>query len=211
MASSAPVTGGGSLKRSGVNPYFARLCSIAAPTSAGRRLDGSLAGVIASTLSHDSRLDSRIHDLGAATLTTVNGRSGAYVTAANIHAPVGSDFDLMELARVFDMATSQVFTSGSDFINSSVRTIKGGYIDKRDAKKIELHISRALAIALTSPVNAEGFAGFLSTGATPNGRGFSVSVDTTNNVASSRTVLVTVTLYPLATVETLTATVGFSI
>lgn len=202
-----PIEGFGSPEQTIAHAIASRAASSLISTRLGRRKSGPVAGAIhsatQSTLSHDERLLQSMNDYGFATLGTVVGRTGVYITNGVIKSANGSDFTRWPLRRVMDEACRVAHETLDNLINSGVRTNADGTIDERDAIDIEAAVNAALDAVLKSPTNAEGKPGHVSA--------VRFSVDRTNNVNSTSTLQGQVAIRPLGYAEFISVQLGYQL
>lgn len=130
------------------------------------------------------------------TMRTFPGKPGYFFTNGNTMASPGSDFNLVQRRRVMDIACTVARNVLLDYLNGSVRVNKTtGYIDERDAQKIEGRVNAILRNALVAP----GFA-----------TDTSVVLNRTTNLLSTNNEPVSVRVTPLAYLKTISVTMGFS-
>ena len=130
------------------------------------------------------------------TMRTFPGKAGYFFTNGNTMATAGSDFNLVQRRRVMDIACTVTRSALLDYLNGSVRVSKTtGYIDERDAQKIEARVNAILRNALVAP----GFA-----------TDASIVLNRTTNLLSTNSEPVSVRVTPLAYLKTIAVTIGFS-
>jgi len=179
----------------------ARMIKVLPSTDLKRVDDGPLSGVTA--ISYDEFVKNEgVDAAGFITLRTWPGRGGFYITNGNIHAPVGSDLNRIHRVRVLNIALATTYLAQSAFVGRSVRTIPGGLIDPRDAVALEQEVKAKLTSALLEPSNAEGTGGYVSE--------FEYTVDLTNNVLSTNTILADLAIRPLGYADFINTTVGYT-
>jgi hypothetical protein len=130
------------------------------------------------------------------TMRTLAGKQGYFITNGNMMSPNGSDFNLVQRRRVMDIACTVTRTALLDYLSGSVRVNKAtGFIDERDAQKIEGRVNSILRDALVAP-------GFATAG--------TCVLNRTTNLLSTSTEPVSVRVVPLAYLKTIAVTMGFS-
>lgn len=159
----------------------------------GRVRRGEIEDVIAGSLAHDARLLPTLDTRRFIGLQTLKGRTG-YFSTDRTCAPDGSDFQTVMNVRVMCLASRATQTILTEYVNDNVRTISGGRIDPRDADAIDAYVSAKLAATLTNRVS-----------------GISAAVTRTNNVASTRTLLVKLRVQPLGYATTITFDISFTL
>jgi hypothetical protein len=170
-------------------------------TDASRVASGGLQGVTA--ISHDEYQTETLDVNRITTTRTWPGRAGFYITNPRLKSVAGSDFLYIQHGRVIDAACRRTYLSQQNFIGISVRTNTDGTIDERDAVRLETRVEEALRADLTQPANAEGTPGHVSA--------VNYSIDRTNNVQTTFTILSEVGVRPLGYVKFITTTVGFDL
>lgn len=131
-----------------------------------------------------------------ATMRTLVGKQGYFVTNGNMMAASGSDFNLVQRRRIMDIACTTVRAALLNYLNSSVRVAKAtGYIDERDAQQIEANVNAQLSAAVV----ATGFASSAS-----------VVLNRTTNLLSTNNEPVSVRVVPLAYLKQISVSIGFS-
>jgi len=202
VVSSKPLEGFSAPRRSGMEIVAAFAAAQLISTDLARVALGPLPGVQATT--HDESLNEQLDAHGITTFRTHTGRSGIYITNGRIKAPAGSDFRFWQFRRVMDVACRRVFIEQQNFLNVSVRTIAGtGFIDERDASRLESIVREALRIDLSRPVSAEGTPGHVSS--------VGYAINRTNNIAQSLTLQSEVAIRPLGYAKTIVTEIGYSL
>lgn len=124
----------------------------------GRVRDGSLAQIVVNPSSdpsdgfvyHDERVNPGLDASRFTSFCTRKGRPGFFVVNPNLMSPLGSDFTLLPLGNVMDVACDIVHTKGLDFVNADIRLNANGTIYENEARYIESQIQSALIIAMLS-------------------------------------------------------------
>jgi hypothetical protein len=206
IASLNTFNGHGIPRVSAMNAVAERAAGAAISENLGRFLSGALRGVRAIT--HDEGTNTQFSEGDKiTTLRTYAGAdaaAGVYITNGYLKSPSGSDFLYYDYGRVIDdvcvIANSALLT----FILSKVRTLTDGtgYIDPRDAARIDSHVNRQLQAGLMDDVNPEGFRGHLTS--------VLGSTDLANDVLTTRNVNFNVSAIPLPPIEGITANIGFT-
>lgn len=159
---------------------------------------------------HDEyRAPSNCDDIKVSTLRTYENFNGFYITQARLKSPDGSDFTHWPLGVVMDIACETVNAGLTREIGRGVRTETvtidnveyPGVIDDRDATIIEEAISADLAAQLLTPVNAEGFAGYV--------QDLRYRISRTHNFLATGVVIGEVGIQPLRAIDYATTTLGF--
>jgi len=202
VISNKPYPGWGAPKISAVVPVAARATGSLVSTALGRVASGNLTGVL--EISHDEFFDEVLDQHRIATLRTHLGRQGFYVTRGRLKSDPGSDFTDWQLGRVMDVACRETFIGQQSFLNIGVRTQAGtGFIDERDAQRLETSVTGKLRQQLTQPINAEGTPGQVS--------GLRYAIDRTNNIVATSTIISEVAIQPLGYARFITTTLGFAL
>ena len=207
--SSVPVTGSNTLKRPILDEAAWKAGRELISTDLARVASGSLTGIAGPSvahgvpISHDEYRNETMDASGFTTLRTWPRLSGYYLTNGRIKSGLASDFKYWQYVRVMNVALDIVITQQTAFQNASVRTNSDGTIDTRDANAMEQIVQRALEGALTEPFNAEGTKGHVSA--------VSYTIDRTNNVASTFTLLSELAVQPLGYNKFITTQAGFKI
>lgn len=158
----------------------------------GQVSTGSLVGVI--SLVRDEATTPGLDAARFSTLTSIIGRNGFYITNGRLMSQPGSDFTYWQYRRVMDVVSSLTRQSLLTFLNSSVRVNSDGSIVEKDARKIE-----------QSVIN------FIFSGLPPGSiTDLQVTVNRSNNVLSSQTILPTVRVLPLGYAKFINADIGFT-
>lgn len=202
VISNKPYSGWGAPKVSAVVPVAARATGSLISTDLGRVASGNLTGVL--EISHDEFFDEVLDQHRIATLRTHLGRQGFYVTRGRLKSNPGSDFTDWQFGRIMDVACRETFIGQQSFLNIGVRTQPGtGFIDERDAQRLETQVTERLRQQLTQPINAEGTPGQVSA--------LRYAIDRTNNIVASSTIISEVAIQPLGYARFITTTLGFAL
>lgn len=183
---------GRNLVRSAAWQIAARAGCIGPSEALGRVDSGSLPGVI--SLVRDEAITPGLDAGRFGTLTSIIGRNGFYITGpGRMMAPNGSDFTFWPYRRVMDYASFYGRLAFLKFLNDTVRVNADGTIAERDAKAIE---------AYADFIIRNGLAGHMSD--------LFVSVNRTNNVISTQTILPTVRVLPVGYAVYINVDLGFT-
>jgi hypothetical protein len=191
-----------------VDVFARRAAKSLLSTDLKRVRSGALSEVL--KLFHDDYKSPTLLDDGKiSTLRTYEGRGGFYITQARLKSDAGSDFKLWPHGVLMDVACETAHDGFVEWIGSEVRTtsavINGntyqGVIDERDAKRVEEEVSQKLVDQLITPVNAEGFKGYVTA--------VRLTIDRTHNVLSTGTILYTVGIKPHGYVDFINGTFGY--
>ena len=102
-----------------------------------------------------------------------------------------------------DVACTTAHEKQVGFIGRTVRTNNDGTIDERDALALEAEVQAVLESRLLNPRNAEGTKGHVSAVA--------YTIDRTNNVNTTSTIIAEVAIRPLGYIDYITTTLGFAV
>jgi hypothetical protein len=160
----------------------------------GRVARGSLPGVVA--IQRDENATPALDALSFTTLRTIPGQSGFFITSGHMFVPQSSDFWLSQNRRVMDIACTTAYAALLQFLNSTLAVNKtNGTISNAQASTIENYVNSQLNAVLVAPGDAVAS---------------SVVVNRTNNVLSSKQLLVTVRVTPNGYAKQITATLAFN-
>lgn len=181
----------------------ARCAQIKASTSPAWVDLGGLTG--ASEAEFDERQNGEIlhsHKINAP--TTYIGRSGVYLTNGLLNSPAGSDFKYWQWGRITDIASTVTYQGMLPYVNSSPRVLPNGtgFIDPRDAARMNGRVNGGLTDNLINPTTDEGTKGFVS--------GANFAVDQTVNILTSSTVEGATRIVPRAQTQNINTTVALT-
>lgn len=189
----SPTTGR-TQKRNLAWAYMARLGAIPFSEHPGRVRRGPIKNV--TRIYRDEAATPVLNDQRFVTSRTFVGLPGYFITAGKMMASAGSDFDEIQRCRVMDQASDITRQALVLFVNESVRVDpKTGFIDERDAQKIEAEVRSKLKAALVSPGHASAV---------------NVVVDRAANILSTGVEPVTISVTPLAYMSTIQGKIGFA-
>lgn len=182
-------------RRNGGWVHMARLAAINAGQDAADVSLGPLP--LVQSLYFDSYTDGGVLDLARfSTLRTLIGKQGYYVANSKTMAPNGSDFAYTALGRVMDQICTIARAALLVYLNGKVRVnTTTGYIDERDAQRIE------------KAVNAQLKAGVVDTGDATQA---TIQVSRTTNILSTNTLPVVCSGIPNGYNRSIPLTVGFT-
>lgn len=181
-------------KRSLAWSYMARLGAIPYSEHPGRARRGPLLNV--TRIYRDEAATPALNDQRFVTARTHVGKAGYFITAGKMMAPAGSDYDEIQRGRVMDRACEIARAALLDYLNESVRVDPDtGFIDERDAQKIEADVRSKLKAAIVAPGHASSV---------------DVVVDRAANILSTGSEPVTISVVPLAYLTTLEGKIGFT-
>ncbi|HEX2863665.1 MAG TPA: DUF2586 family protein, partial [Deinococcales bacterium] len=173
-------------------PLTGRIARTAVSQDVGRVRNGPLIGV--TKLEHDETANPGLDALGFITMRSLIGRAGFFATDGSTMSGAGSDFALLTNRQVMDVACSVARDRALEYLNDSVRVNpQTGFIAEVDAKGIEADITAAVKAALVDLGDATDA---------------SVKVHRDNNILATGTLLIDVSVIPLAYAKTITLTVG---
>lgn len=132
--------------------YAARQVTIPPQRHAGRVKDGSLSQIVIDPTNdpkdgfvyHDERTTPGLDGARFATARTRIGLPGFYLVNPNLMSPPGSQFSILPLGNVIDIACDITQQFGQQEINSDVRLNPNGTIYENDARAIESLINAQL-------------------------------------------------------------------
>lgn len=173
--------------------------------------DGSVSQIVVDTTNdpidgfvyHDERsnpgLDYLISGSGGRFMSTMTRmkKQGVFISHPLTMAPLGSDFYLMPFGNVMDIGCTITQSVGQNQIDDDIRLNSNGTINDNDAKNIENEIQGQL--------NAQ----MLSTGML-SPPGAVVVVSRSQNVATTKIVPITVTLYGKGYILSETVNIGYN-
>jgi hypothetical protein len=152
---------------------------------------GSLPGV--SALYHNEDTTPGIDDARLTTARTLVGASGYFCTHMRMMSLSTSDFKYVQYREVMDEACRIARQGFLQFLNSDLRVdAVTGYIDERDALRIEGYVQGMLIAGLGDNVSSVG-----------------VTVNRTDNILTTQTLRGTVRIKPKAYAKYITVDVGF--
>lgn len=166
-----------------------------------RTAAGNVNNVLA--ISFDSTYDTTIDAAQISTMRTWSGKPGFYICGGKLKCPFGSNFTDMQYGRVMDVACLTTYNAQFPFQSSSFRTTVTGTVDPRDAKTMSETVQGALDDALTSPINAEGQPGHVSS--------VTYSISLANNLLTSGQLQTQVAIVALGYAKTITTNLFFTV
>jgi hypothetical protein len=207
--SAVPIVGCSTPRHTTLTHAAVRATSELISTHLGRVASGALAGIPGPTtdfpapLSYDENENDLLDQLGITTIRSFYGLPGYYLTGGRIKPSFGSDFTDWHKARVFNTARRVTYQLQAGFQNRSFRTNSDGTIDKRDAGPAQERVQKALEAVLINQYNAEGVKGHVSA--------VRYTIDTTNNINSTKQLLSEVAILPLGYAEFISTKMGFAL
>lgn len=200
IASSKPIVGWGTPRRSILTPFASRVASNKISTDPKRVSSGALTGVV--SIRDDENRSPLLDAQKFVTTRTWEGRNGFYITNGHLRSAAGSDFVSVQHGLCMDVACEVVVAQQADFVGKGFRTNPDGTINEADAATAESKVKGALQAELIAPNNEEGTRGHVSN--------FGYSIDRTNNVLTSGTLNTVTKIRPLAYPHTIATEIGFS-
>jgi hypothetical protein len=123
------------------------------------------------------------------------GQLGVYIMNPNLMAPVGSDFNWLQHGHVIDVASAEMYTYFTKLLSKSVRvSAKTGFILPQDRNRIQAGANAVLANGLVQP-------GAVSAAF--------VVVSPSDNILSTATLTVTLSVVPLGYIKAVNLTIQF--
>lgn len=181
-----------------------RLASIPLREHPGRVKTGPVQGLRTDGLVGPVHHDLTSHtDLDAARFSGVQslvGRRGEFFFTSRSFALATSDFNEVQRIRVMNAAASAARTAIADYVGDDVelKTDGTGRIAEAEAKGIEAEIRAKVAAAVLNEPNNHVTA-------------ITVTVDRTNNIATSRTLRVAIAIVPRGSILTVTTTISYTL
>ena len=198
----AGVAGAPSYRRPGGWAQGIRQTLIPPQRHSGRVKDGAV-GIVIDTANdpldgfiyHDERSNPALDAARFCSFTTRKGKPGFFVKNPNLMSAAGSNFTILPLGNVMDVACDIVHQVGEDEINDDLRLTATGTLVDKDAAVLEGQFDRALTEQMVnkSMLSSE-----------------STSVDRANNVRTTKEVNVEVTIGSRGYVLKENITIGFS-
>lgn len=159
-------------------------------------LDVSIRDENGNAIAHDESLNPGLDDSRFCVLRTWEGLQGVYVNRPLLFSAAGSDFDIAPKRRVMNLAHDTLRPVMIRRLNRDIQVNKTtGFIDEGEAKDIEAELSAVLGGALL---------------AAPKASGVTASVSRTDNILSTKTITVGISIVPLAYPETIKEEIGFT-
>jgi hypothetical protein len=166
----------------------ARQVTIAPQVHAGRVKDGSIIDILTDPINdpsdgfiyHDERLNPGYDGAKFCSATTRIKKKGTWFKNPNLMSDTGSVFTLLPLGQVMDIACGIVNEVGTEDINEDVRLNDNGTLFDNEAIAIEKRMGQALKDNMLAKKMISNY---------------KVVVDRSNNVQSTSTVNVAVTIY----------------
>lgn len=189
--------------------YAAREVAIPPQRHAGRVVDGPLAPIVVNATSdpadgflyHNEALNPGLDYFipgGSGRFTTArthNGRTGFYITNPLSLAPIGSDFALLPLGLVMDVACALAQSALQQFINADLQAANNGTLLDKDAQTVYQAVWNAINTGMLGLSMISGF---------------TVAVDQTQNILVTKKLVVTITILGRAYILEVDVTLGYA-
>lgn len=152
---------------------------------------------------HDESANPGGDDARFTTLRTIDGKQGVYPTNVRIFSAAGSDFQFLQHRRLMNLTKSTVRAYFIDRLSKPVVVSSStGFIDAAEAEEIEKGADAQLRGVLLAKPKASG-------GGVEGKKTRFVQVSRADNLLSTSTMTVQVSVIPLAYPKQITITVGF--
>lgn len=192
-------------RRNGGRLLSARLASIPIRESPGRVKSGAAAGLMpdgaTSSVHHDATVYEGIDLARFGALQTIVGRPrGEYFFTSRTMAGPTSDFSEVQRIRVMNAAAQAGIAAISEYCGDDVdvKTDGSGRIAEVDAKAIDAEVLAKVKRAVMSPANMHV-------------SGVTVRTTRTNNILSTRELLVAISVVPRGSIITVSTTIRYSL
>lgn len=186
------------MRRNGAWALCARMAGSKLSENPGKVLLGALPNV--ASLFRDEYQTPALTDARFVTQRTLLGKIGYFITDGVTMAQSTSDYSTIANVRVVDRAAQVAAAGYADYLNAEVRVSETtGYIDERDALKIDTNITSKLKAALMGNPGT----------ATDEVSDVSAAISRTDNLLSSPIASATVSIVPKAPLRTISVTIGF--
>jgi hypothetical protein len=180
-------------RRSAAWPIAARIALVPISEDLGRVATGPIIGV--SALDRDESVTPGLDAERFATLRTIVGEQGYWITSGKMMSPYGSDFVDVQHRRVMDVACALARSALLHFLNDTVQVDSTtGQIRQQDAKAIEQYVDGIVRASLVAP----GYASDIS-----------IQVNTNANILSTQILPVTIRVTPLGYNHFISVDIGF--
>lgn len=161
-------------------------------TDLGAVAEGPLPGVTA--IARDEAATPGLDAGRFLTLRTHLGLAGFWVNNPRIMALAGSDFELIQMRQVLDVACTVGRASLLQFLNKAVLVNANGTIEEGEAITIESTVRADIAAELLAPGHASAV---------------TVTVDRTTNVVTTKKITAKIRVTPKGYLKTIDADIGF--
>ena len=181
-----------------------RLASIPLREHPGRVQSGLVQGLrsdgLVGPVHHDLADHSDLDDARFSGVQSLDGRRGEFFFTSRSFALATSDFNEVQRIRVMNAAAAATRAALAEYVGDDVelKTDGSGQISEAEAKGIEAEIrARVAAAVLNAPNNHVS--------------SVTVTVDRTNNIATTRTLRVAVAVVPRGSILTVSATISYTL
>lgn len=199
-----PFAGMGVARCPALLPVGERFAGADLSENLGRKRSGTLRGV--RSITHDERVATAFTAADKViTLRTYQGQSGFYVTNGYLKSPTGSDFLYVDFGTLIDEVCEIVHAKQEEWLLSKVRFLTGdnsGFIDPRDADRINQDIRGELRARIMDVPNIEGYLGHASA--------VGYAVNELVDIVTTRTLRSTSNVAPLIPIEGFDASIGLA-
>lgn len=167
----------------------------------GKVRRGAIPGIV--SIEHDEESDAGYGDAKFIVPRRVKKRAGFYVSDPVMRSPSGSDFDLLQMRRVMDVACDATRNALTDYLNDDLETqpadpnnpAVGGTLDPAQAAAIDTDIQAAVTAAVVTERHAT----------------FSAArVNRTDKILSTRKLRATIRIGSKTWAKQIEATIGFA-
>lgn len=174
---------------------IAKRLGLIPPSEAASRVRTGPVGSEVLALLRDERVTPALDQLNVATMRTIVGLPGFYVTNARIKASPTSDFQYFELGRVMDIACRAARVAWLQYLNEDLLVSKDdGTIDEVEARRIEAFVTNQVRNAVVTTRWASDA---------------SVVVDRTEQILSTETLKGEVRIVPKGYARHISVQIGF--
>lgn len=178
---------GAAYKRPGAWVVTSTACAFSPQEDLGKVRNGPRPGI--HSLKRNEYVTQGGDTAGFATLRSIVGKIGYFVTNGRLKVSPGSDFKYLQYGRVVDIGCRALHIAQLQYLNDEIRVNKTtGKIVELDARNIEANLEAHLRAAVTEP----GYASSVS-----------VTLDRTINVLSLQKLVVRYRIVPLAYAKTI--------
>jgi hypothetical protein len=169
-----------------------RLAQIPPSQSPGEPLLGKLLGVTAVTLSENT--DTGIYDYGYCVAQRIPDFTGFYCDRGNVKCDTGSDYNTIMNGRVIDLVCRNANAIGYRYLNARIKVDKTtGKILDSEASAIEAYFTTQLRTTCGTEFS-----------------GISVAVNRNENLLTTKTLTVTISVVPFGYAENVEITIGLT-
>jgi hypothetical protein len=184
--------------RNGAWVLCARLAGSKLSESPGKVLLGALKNV--ADIDRNEESTPGLSDARFVTLRTLIGKAGYFITDGPTMAQTSSDYNTIMNVRVVNRAAQIANAAFTDYLNADVRVdATTGYIDERDAKKIENNVTAQLQAALQGSPGSS----------TDECSRVSARMSRTDNLLSSSVATAVVSIVPKGYLRSIIVDIGF--